>query len=313
MRELFSTEAAASGVEGVFAGKGPEVAPAKIAAPKARMPFIGVEFDVLRMDEVLQRIFERDETLPFAPLVTPNADHVYRINKDRGLIALAYRNAWMCINDSKILAAMADLQSKYLPAVPGADVVKAMLSDPRLPHDAEILVVGGDAHMVETLRERTGLTRVTHYNAPMGLLWNRRSFEACVEAIERNPARFVFIAVGSPQQELLAATVQSRGNSRGIGLCIGASLEFLTCRKQRAPQWMRSAGLEWLHRLCAEPKRMWRRYLVHGPAVIWMFLRDEVFTPPARKSLRQDIGPAFGLSAFVGGLYSLIFAFIMDY
>ena len=45
---------------------------------------------------------------------------------------------------------------------------------------------------------------------------------------------------------------------------VGAAFDFQTGRVARAPSWMRNHGLEWLFRLSQEPRRLWKRYLVHG-------------------------------------------------
>jgi len=80
-----------------------------------------------------------------------------------------------------------------------------------------------------------------------------------------------FFAVGSPQSELICSLIRQRNRTAGVGLCIGASLEFLTGSKLRAPHWMQRVGLEWLFRLVNEPTRLWRRYLLEGPVIfrIW--------------------------------------------
>jgi exopolysaccharide biosynthesis WecB/TagA/CpsF family protein len=66
-----------------------------------------------------------------------------------------------------------------------------------------------------------------------------------------------------------------------VALCIGASIEFLSGARRRAPRWMQRAGLEWAFRLLSEPRRLWRRYIVEGPRifVIWYRWRR---TFPAR-------------------------------
>ena len=69
-----------------------------------------------------------------------------------------------------------------------------------------------------------------------------------------HPARFVFLAVGSPRQERLAAAIAATGQATGTGLCIGASLDFLAGVQRRAPSWLQRAGLEWLHRLRRRPR-----------------------------------------------------------
>jgi N-acetylglucosaminyldiphosphoundecaprenol N-acetyl-beta-D-mannosaminyltransferase len=85
------------------------------------------------------------------------------------------------------------------------------------------------------------------------------------------PSRFTFICVGAPQQEMIAYAIAQRGDARGVGLCVGAALDFLTGSAKRAPKWMQNMGLEWLHRLVSEPGRLWKRYLVTGPKVFSLF------------------------------------------
>ena len=87
------------------------------------------------------------------------------------------------------------------------------------------------------------------------------------------PRACIFSAIGAPQSELICALIRQRGEATGVGLCIGASLEFLTGAKRRAPRWMQKAGLEWLFRLANEPGRLWRRYLLEGPAIFWIWWR----------------------------------------
>jgi N-acetylglucosaminyldiphosphoundecaprenol N-acetyl-beta-D-mannosaminyltransferase len=43
---------------------------------------------------------------------------------------------------------------------------------------------------------------------------------------------------------------------------VGAAFDFISGHKRQAPAWIGRAGLEWLHRLTCEPRRLWRRYLV---------------------------------------------------
>lgn len=49
---------------------------------------------------------------------------------------------------------------------------------------------------------------------------------------------------------------------------VGAAFDFHAGRVPQAPRWMQRSGLEWLHRLATEPRRLWRRYLVHNPLFV---------------------------------------------
>ncbi len=99
---------------------------------------------------------------------------------------------------------------------------------------------------------------------------------AAVRFVLDHPARLIFLAVGSPRQELLAAAVQATDAATGTALCIGAGLDFLAGAARRAPAWMQRAGLEWLHRLSSNPRRMARRYLRDDPPVLALLLRERM-------------------------------------
>ncbi len=158
-----------------------------------------------------------------------------------------------------------------LRATPGSDLVAALLDHPDLDRSTPILIVGGGEGLAEAVARRCDLTRVAQIRPPMGLRGNPVALAETVAAIEAVGARFVFLAVGSPQQEMIAAAIARRGQTRGTGLCIGAGLEFLVGARRRAPALMRSAGLEWLFRLACEPGRLGHRYLVDGPRIIRLF------------------------------------------
>lgn len=83
---------------------------------------------------------------------------------------------------------------------------------------------------------------------------------AVVERINSSGAGLVFIGLGCPKQDFFAA--EHRGRIKAVQLCVGAAFDFHAGVKKTAPIWMQRTGLEWFHRLCHEPNRLWRRYLV---------------------------------------------------
>jgi exopolysaccharide biosynthesis WecB/TagA/CpsF family protein len=94
----------------------------------------------------------------------------------------------------------------------------------------------------------------------MGFIDDPQEVERCIDFIERHPSPMTVFSVGSPRQEILACQIFERGAAKGIGLCVGASLLFLSGRVKRAPVWVQRLSLEWLHRLCTEPRRLAGRY-----------------------------------------------------
>lgn len=232
--------------------------------------FLNSAFDRIGLETALERIAQRPPSKPFAFVVTPNVDHLVRLGRDR-ILATLYAQAWLTVCDSKVLELLAWLSGEQVKVAPGSDVTEALFEH-AIDRDEPVTIVGGDAAVIEGLKRRYRLTDIRWRQPPMGLRENRAAIEDCAAFVAANPARFTFLCVGSPQQELIAEACLDRGDCTGLGLCVGASLDFLSGKARRAPEWMREARLEWLHRLCEEPGRMWRRYLVDGPKVlrIWM-------------------------------------------
>jgi N-acetylglucosaminyldiphosphoundecaprenol N-acetyl-beta-D-mannosaminyltransferase len=81
-----------------------------------------------------------------------------------------------------------------------------------------------------------------------------------VARINDSGAGIVFIGLGCPKQDRFAARFRHRLHA--VQMCVGAAFDFHAETKKSAPPWMQRYGLEWLFRLCQEPGRLWRRYLV---------------------------------------------------
>ena len=136
-----------------------------------------------------------------------------------------------------------------------------------------VAVVGGDASLLHGLRARFPGVEFVQHCPPMGLVRNADARAEAARFIADQKARFSFICVGSPQQEMIANEAAALEGSRGLALCLGAALDFITGREKRAPKFARQLGLEWVHRLLTNPRRMWRRYLVEGPAIFVLAYR----------------------------------------
>ncbi len=83
--------------------------------------------------------------------------------------------------------------------------------------------------------------------------------EAAVRAIAASGAGTVWVSLGCPKQEQWMA--DHRGRIPAVMIGVGAAFDYHAGTVTRAPLWMQHNGLEWLHRLASEPRRLWRRYL----------------------------------------------------
>lgn len=243
--------------------------------PIERSEFLGVRFDPLSTDQTLTRLRAVSDETPYGYIVTPNVDHVVRLHESpttAGELSPIYEEAELCLCDSNILHALGHMRGIDLPVVPGSELTAQMFDRVIEPGD-RIAIIGGDEDLIAGLRKRYGNVDFVQHEPPMGLRRNAAARRAAAEFIARSGARFTFIAVGSPQQEMIAAEAKNIAGSTGLALCIGASLEFLTGQQKRAPRLLQRLGLEWAYRLLSDPRRMWRRYLVEGPRIFLITYR----------------------------------------
>ena len=270
-------------------------------ALKPRVSFLGLDFDDLPLPAVVARVLARPAAAPFAYVVTPNSDHLARLRRRPELRPL-YAAAWMCLLDSRLLANLADGLGLKRPALAtGVDLVAALLPQLAAIPECRVAVIGLAAAEISALRARFPALDWRHHEPPMGLRANPAAFTAAVEFAAASQARITFIALGAPLQEQLAAAIAKRPGAAGLGLCIGAGLSYAAGTAVRAPAWMQRAGLEWLHRLAREPRRLASRYLWDDPPILAALLAEAWHArrlsqpldrpaPPLMSDPRQD-GP----------------------
>lgn len=238
--------------------------------------FLGLRFADLSAGALLRLLAEPHADEPFHYVVNPNADCVVRLSGDLAF-ATACERARMIVNDSRVLSLLARLAGKRLGAVPGSDLVGEFLRGHTSP-STTVCVVGGDEATIADVRARTA-ARIVHHNPSMGFIRDPVEMRRAHAFIRDNPADVVLLAVGSPQQELLARYVARQGDCKGLALCCGAAINLFVGTEPRAPAWMRRCALEWLYRLAANPRRLWRRYLVRSPQIFALCARTEGWWP----------------------------------
>jgi N-acetylglucosaminyldiphosphoundecaprenol N-acetyl-beta-D-mannosaminyltransferase len=234
--------------------------------------FVGLWFDNYTEKQAIENIRLNMKKPGFSYVVTPNVDHIVRFSRSTDpTLAEAYRTADMTLCDSRILNFLARRSGLNLRAVPGSDLTREMLETGSAGW--RVAIVGGDPAIHSNLQSLYPNFEWTFFEPPMGLRHNPAARLAIAEFVENASADIIFFAVGAPQSEIICHEIAARGRARGVALCIGASLEFLTGAKQRAPLWMQQMSLEWLYRLGSEPRRLWRRYLIEGPPILLIWWR----------------------------------------
>jgi len=96
---------------------------------------------------------------------------------------------------------------------------------------------------------------------------------AILEQINKANPDVLWVGLGSPKQDYWMRDHREK-LAVPVIMGVGAAFDFVAGVKQQAPLWMRRCGLEWLFRLCSEPRRLWKRYLFGNTLFIYFLIKD---------------------------------------
>jgi N-acetylglucosaminyldiphosphoundecaprenol N-acetyl-beta-D-mannosaminyltransferase len=90
--------------------------------------------------------------------------------------------------------------------------------------------------------------------------------------IEASDAEIVWVGLGTPKQDLEVKRLAE--SMPVVAIAVGAAFDFSAGTVAAAPKWVQRTGLEWLHRLIKEPRRLWRRYFFGNARFVGIILRS---------------------------------------
>ena len=180
------------------------------------------------------------------------------------------RNADMVTADGMPIVLLSKMLRNPLPErVTGADMVPAICR--RCAEDGlSVYVLGGDREAVDEAFSKLPPVKLAGIDPAFVKLDEEQP-----EIVERiNSARpdVLFVALGNPKQELWMGRNAAKLDA-GVMIGIGGTFNFLAGKVKRAPRWMQRCGLEWIYRICQEPRRLWRRYAYGLVKFAWLSLR----------------------------------------
>ena len=231
-----------------------------------------IDFDNLTLKAAVNKIRELAGAPVFSYVVTPNVDHMERLVK-RGddVFESAYTSAELTLCDSRIIGKLLEIRGKPIREVIPGSTLTEYLFDHELTGQDKVLVFGLESEHFQRLQVMYSGLNLIHINPSMGFIRKADEVEELLDQVESIRPDFVFISVGSPQQEVFAQKLCEREKVGGVGLCVGASLLFMVGAEKRAPKIVQRCYLEWAYRLCQNPKRLVKRYfgnLLALPSII---------------------------------------------
>lgn len=212
---------------------------------------------------------------------TPNVDHLIKLQSDREFVN-TYQAATYKLCDSKILFFVSRiLGTPIQEKISGSDLFPAFYQYHKNNEDIKIFLLGAREGVALKAQEKINAQVerpiiVGTHSPSFGFEKNEQECAQIIEMINQSGATVLAVGVGAPKQEKFISKYKDQFTNIKIFLAIGATIDFEAGNIKRAPQWISEIGLEWLYRLLAEPKRLWKRYLVHGPSFFWLIFKQKL-------------------------------------
>jgi len=224
---------------------------------------IGSAIDVLGWGEAVQRLGVWSREKKSRVVCICNSHSLVTARQDAAF-AEVLRLAEMCTPDGAPVAWMLRrLGHPGQPRINGPDLMWRYCAWAAANGEAIYLYGGSDATLALLQRRLLAAfpaLRIAGAHAPPFRALSAAEDVAVVDAINASGAGTVWVSLGCPKQELWMQA--HRGRVQAVMLGVGAAFDYHAGTLRRAPPWAQRAGLEWLHRLLSEPRRLWRRYLV---------------------------------------------------
>lgn len=278
MTALDSSEAPLSEEEELSAlAEGPAEGAAPAPTGPGRVQIGAIEMDRVTFSEALDAIELLVRQGRGGSVFTPNVDHIVLAEGNERFRA-AYEAASLSLVDGKPVLWASKLLGQPLPEkISGSDLVWPLMERCN-SCDMSVYLLGGAPGSVElaaaAIREKFPSIRIVgtdapriDINAPAGV---QRSI---IERIVSVRPDIVLVGLGAPKQEIWIHEHLSELRP-AVLLGIGASIDFMAGRIQRAPEWVSRIGAEWLYRLAREPRRLAGRYLKRDPYIAVLLGRE---------------------------------------
>ncbi len=236
---------------------------------------IGAAIDVLAWDQAVARIGAWSRERRSRVVCICNAHSLVTARQDAAY-AQVLQQAEMCTPDGAPVAWMLRrLGHAGQPRINGPDLMWRYCGWAAEQGEA-IYLYGGSEATLALLQQRLSVVfpalRIAGAVSPPFRALTAAEDAAAVAAINASGAGTVWVGLGCPKQELWMQA--HRGRVQAVMLGVGAAFDYHAGTIRRAPLWAQRAGLEWLHRLRSEPRRLWRRYLVTNTLFVLAALRQ---------------------------------------
>lgn len=212
-------------------------------------------------------------------LITPNLDHLVKLQKDRGFYAVYQQAEWV-ICDSRILYFFSKLLKHSLPeAIPGSSFFTAYYKYHKDDPNCRIFLLGAAEGIatkaMERINEKVGRKIVVGAHSPSyGFEKNEIECEELVRIVNESGANILLVGVGAPKQEKWIMKYRDQMPGVELFMALGATIDFEAGTLKRAPIFWQKMGMEWLYRCLRDPYRLFKRYFIDDIQFFYYFAKQ---------------------------------------
>ncbi len=223
----------------------------------SRITLLGVPIDVVTMAEASARIRDMLIGSTQCHVMTPNNEMLVQAYRDASFRAVLNRTALNVPDSTGVLWAARWVEQPLPERVTGVDLVETLCTELDETHSVFFLgaAPGIAEDAADALCRKNMHLRIagTYAGSP-----DQSDAQEILQRINASGASLLFVAYGSPSQDLWIDAHLHAMPSVRVAMGVGGTFDFLAGTQRRAPLWMRSLGLEWLYRFMKQPSR-WRR------------------------------------------------------
>jgi len=240
-----------------------------------KIPLLNTFYDNLTMNETLVKVKNAIDNQKQIHHVVINAAKVVALQNDLELRESVNSSDIINLDGQAVVWAARFLNKPAKERVAGIDLMVNLI-EMASKNNFKIYLLGAKEEVVSKLAsiyaQKYGKDLVVGYRNGY---FTKEQEKDVIEDIVRSKPDMLFVAITSPKKENLLFQYKNELKSVGFIMGVGGSFDVLTGLTQRAPMWMRNAGLEWFYRFMQEPKRMWKRYLIGNFKFIALVLKEK--------------------------------------
>jgi exopolysaccharide biosynthesis WecB/TagA/CpsF family protein len=238
-----------------------------------RINILNIQVDNITQQELLQK-FDK------GVLVTPNVDHLMKLQKDREFYDIYHKADWVTVDSQVVRKSMMFLGKTVKEVVTGSDLFPAFYNYHKNNESIKIFLLGSAPGVAEKamniINQKIGRNIIVGAHSPsFGFEKNEEECHSIIRLINESVANVLVVGVGAPKQEKWIYRYKDQLKHIDIYLPIGATIDFEAGNLKRAPRIMQKLALEWLFRLIKEPKRLWKRYIVDDLPFFILILKQK--------------------------------------